>query len=67
MKSPNSYDLYYYIQCLISDITGFKAEDIILIYVKKTRMRQFNEFNYFEFIYRKKKYTLDENILKEDS
>lgn len=64
---PKKQRMDYYIQCLISEKTGFKPERIELLIAKKTRMKQLNEFNYFEFIYRKKKYILEDGKLKEDS
>jgi len=56
--------LDYYLKKLINDKTGFDMEDIELIEVAKLNIKQENEFNYFDFLYKRKRYILKNNDLK---
>lgn len=64
---PKNQRLDDYIINIISEQTGFDSKEIDLNYASKTKMDILNEFNYFEFIYRKKRYILENGIIKEDS
>ena len=56
--------LDYYIKRLITEKTNFDMEDIELIEVAKLDMKKENEFNYFDFLYKDKRYILKNDNLK---
>lgn len=56
--------LDYYIKRLIAEKTSFDIEDIELIEVAKLNMKKKNEFNYFDFLHKDKRYILKNNTLK---
>lgn len=56
--------LDYYIKRLISEKTSFDIEDIELIEVAKLDMKKENDFNYFDFLYKNKRYILKNDNLK---
>lgn len=56
--------LDYYIKRLITEKTNFDIEDIELIEVAKLDMKKENEFNYFDFLYKDKRYILKNDNLK---
>ena len=47
-----------YIKELIVKKTDFELSKINLLIAKKLDMKNFNEFNYFEFIYKRRRYKL---------
>lgn len=62
---PKEQRFDYILKKKIEDKTGFKNNKIELLIAKKLDMKKHNEFDYFEFIYMKKKYILKRNKLEE--
>lgn len=62
---PKERRLDYVLKKMIADKTNFKINKIELLIAKKLDIKKNNEFDYFEFIYMKKKYILKKNKLKE--
>ena len=61
---PKNRRLDYYLKELISKKTNFEINKIEVLIAKKTRMKIYNEFNYFEFKYKRKIYKLLDDKLK---
>ena len=62
---PKERRLDYVLKKMIADKTNFKINKIELLIGKKLDIKKNKEFDYFEFIYMKKKYILKKNKLKE--
>lgn len=63
---PKEQTLDYMLEKMVAEKTDFDIKKIILLVAKKTRMKEYNEFNYFEFRYRGKNYTLFDDVLTEN-
>lgn len=62
IAKENRFDAY--IKDLIRDQVDIDVNKIELLIVKKTRIKEYNEFNYFLFKYRRKTYELLDGKLK---
>lgn len=62
VAKENRFDTY--IKDLIKEQTDINVNKIELLIVKKTRMEEYNEFNYFLFKYKRKTYELLDGKLK---
>lgn len=56
VAKENRFDTY--IKDLIKEQTDINVNKIELLIVKKTRIKEYNEFNYFLFKYKRKTYEL---------
>lgn len=56
--------LDYVLKKMIADKTDFETNKIKLLVAKKLDIEKYNEFDYFEFIYKKEKYILKKNKLE---
>lgn len=62
VAKENRFDTY--IKDLIKKQTDINVNKIELLIVKKTRIKEYNEFNYFLFKYKRKTYELLDGKLK---
>lgn len=62
VAKENRFDTY--IKDLIKEQTDINVNKIELLIVKKTRIKEYNEFNYFLFKYKRKTYELLDGKLK---